>query len=454
MKQGQLEIHGRVHRVYLANLGLALMLSACTSSTSVDSSKSTPPAALASPADGQSSSPAVSKDPEPGTAAASDVVAEVQTPLPTRDLSQAKVPSNSDVTQMVSADFAKAGSTTDIVYADIRHLAQKQVGTQELDIYRFGLAKSLNSVSINPSIVKLSPIDPAETIFRIKLSDFTLNQGWKLIMGDKNAAANSTKIGGATVVKGDWLVYAVSRPEIYDPIMNIPASVAAFESQLHPDYSKAVYINATNSTVTFYGRVLQRIPLEVGGKPGGYYWRSYDVDGLPEQSAAFAAPQALRAATLPTLVAGEYFFSLPNGMQGYYVSGFAMQTRLDAQLFVATDFRRPQDKLTTCVGDNVKSCGLVLNGESCMTCHENGVNVPKTIQGTSGAGTAQDISALLAKDTKRFTDSLAEMGYGISSTEPINATLAAFRKRAGITDSRVQGGELEGVMPVGLMFKR
>jgi len=40
------------------------------------------------------------------------------------------------------------------------------------------------------------------------------------------------------------------------------------------------------------------------------------------------------------------------------------------------------------------------------------------------------------------------MGYGVSSIEPINATLAAFRKRTGLKDARVQGGELEGVSSV------
>ncbi|MCX6109600.1 MAG: hypothetical protein NTZ90_08380, partial [Proteobacteria bacterium] len=188
MKQGDIEILGRANTVYLATLGLVAVLSACNSSTSVDASKPTRPAALASSSDGPTSTPVAPPASDPVGAVPSAPVMVAPTILPARDLSQAKVPSASEVTQLVSADFAKAGSTGDVVYADIRHLAQKQVGTQELDVYRFGLAKSLNSVSINPMIVKLSPIDPAETIFRIKLSDFTLNQGWKLIMGDKNAA--------------------------------------------------------------------------------------------------------------------------------------------------------------------------------------------------------------------------------------------------------------------------
>lgn len=374
------------------------------------------------------------------------------TPAPARpDLSNAKVPSDSDAAKLVATDLASNDNTGAVIYVDIRHLVKAKNGTSDLEVYRFAIAKVLNSVSLNPKIVALSPVDPGETLFRVKLSDYTLGQGWQYVIGEKHAHANSTKWGSATVVKGDWLVYAISRPEVYDMIMNIPASVPAFEAQLKPDYSKAIYINAVDSTVTFFGRVLQRIPLEIGGKPGGYYWRSYDIDGLDEQLAAFAAPAALRFATLPTLVAGEYFFSLPNGLQGYYVSGFAMQTRLDAQLFVATDSRRPEDGLTTCVG-GVPNCGFVLNGESCMTCHENGINPPKTVQGTSGASRTA-IADFLTQDQKRFKGALAEMGYTIGG-EPIHATLTTFRQRTGTSDARVQGGEFEGVAVVGHMLKR
>ena len=440
----------------LTVIGTLLLCCACTQTSSKSDSKYSAQKALATEKDALTEG-AAAPGTEPGNTADAVVAAEATVGATTaaaggaaaapatRDLSQVKVPSDGEATQLVATDFAKAGAGGDVIYADIRHLAQNQTGSKDLEIYRFGLAKALNSVSLNPSIVKLKPIDPAETIFRIKLADFTLSKGWPLIMREKNAGTNSTKVDGATVVEGDWLVYAISRPEIYDPIMNIPGSVPNFESQLNPDYSKASYINITDSMVTFYGRVLQRIPLEIGGKPGGYYWRTYDFAGMPEQTTAFAAPQNMRFATIPRLVAGEFFFSLPNGMQGYYVSGFAFQTRLDAQLFIATDFRRPQDKLTTCVGDKIQSCGYVLNGESCMTCHGNGINMPKTIQGTSGVGSAAEITALLTKDQKRFTDAMAEMGYGVSAIEPINATLAAFRKRTGLKDARVQGGELEGV---------
>ncbi|MEN9835529.1 MAG: hypothetical protein RL011_1722, partial [Pseudomonadota bacterium] len=310
-----------------------------------------------------------------------------------RDLAQAKVPTDTEASELIRSDFTANGQSSDIIYVDIRHLAEQSAGTTELEAYRFGIAKTLNSISVAPSIIKLAPLDPGETIFRVRLSDYTLSTSWQMILADKGANSNVTKADGTTVVKGDWLVFAATRPEVYNSVMRIPGNVKGLEAEVGADYNKAVYVNAPASTVTFFGRVLQRIPIDVGGKAGGYYWRSYDPVGKAEESRGFSNPESIRFATLPTLWAGEYFFSLPNGLQGYSLSGFIFQTRLDAQLFAATDPRRPQDGLTQCAG-GAKNCGYVLNGESCMTCHAAGVNQPVKFLGVKGVATQKDAEDL------------------------------------------------------------
>ena len=431
-------------------LVFVLLQSACSASAS---NTGTAERALKSPQKSKVSSfdsetvseeAAAIKNPVTDTTLEENSLGIAATPRP--DLSGEKVPSDVEASDLITKDLGKSASSSGIVYVDIRHLAKNSVGTQDLDTFRFGLAKLLNSLSLNPKIVSLNPVDPAETIFRVNLADYTLVKGWRAIMNEKNARANSLQVGGATVVKGDWLVFAASRPEVYALVMNLSSTVQGFENQLKPDYNKAVYINAAESNVAFYGRVLQRIPLEIGGQAGGYYWRTYDVVGKGLESMGFANPQSLRYATVPALVAGEFFYSLPNGMQGYYVSGFAFQNRLDAQVFVATDHRRPQDGVTNCVIKNGKGCGFVLNGESCMTCHANGINNPGKIVGVSGAATADAVTGILAQDRQRFVDALKKMGYGdpVSMAEPINDTLEAFKSRTGNKDKRIQAGELEG----------
>ncbi len=375
-------------------------------------------------------------------------------PAPSRDLSLAKVPTDQEASDLIRSDFTANANSSDIVYVDIRHLAKQSVGTNDLKAYRFGIAKTLNSLSTAPSIVKLTAVDEAETIFRVKLSDYALSSGWSAILGDKRAKDNVSKTDGTTIVKGDWLVFAATRPEVYNNVMRIPGYVAGLEAELKPDYQKAVYINAPASTVTFFGRILQRIPIDVGGKPGGYYWRTYDPVGKPLESSGYNNPETLRFATLPVLWAGEYFFSLPNGLQGYSLSGFIMQTRLDAQLFAATDPRRSQDGLTTCTG-GAKNCGYVLNGESCMTCHASGINTPNKILGFKGAASEKDAADLFVQDRERFVSALNELGYSdYQGAEPILETITAFKKRTNSADKRVAAGELEGISFNSGIFKR
>ncbi|MBM4253585.1 MAG: hypothetical protein FJ146_16580 [Deltaproteobacteria bacterium] len=375
-------------------------------------------------------------------------------PAPTRDLSLAKLPTDSEAADIIRSDFNANNQSADIIYVDIRHLSQKDTGTNELEAYRYGIAKTLNSISVAPSVVKLAPLDSAETIFRVKLSDYTLASSWPIILRDKRAKANVSQNGGSTIVKGDWLVFAATRPEIYNSVMRIPGNVNGLEAEFGADYNKAVYINAPESTVTFNGRVMQRIPIDVGGKPGGYYWRTYDPVGRPLENLAFSNPEAMRFATLPTLYAGEYFFSLPNGLQGYSLSGFVFQTRLDAQLFAATDPRRPQDGLTTCAG-GAKNCGYVLNGESCMTCHASGVNQPIKFMGLKGIANEKAAQDLITQDRERFASALKEMGYtNYQGAEPILETITAFKNRTKDVDKRVQAGEFEGASNNRGMFQR
>jgi len=362
------------------------------------------------------------------------------------------VPDTAAISKLIAADFAAQGSKgNQIIYATIDHLAPDKIENPKLEIVRFGMTKTLNSVSMAPAIAKLPAIDPAKTVFRLNLADFNQAGALGAIKSAPYAQQNVTQVGGATVVKGDWLVYALTRPEVYDPLMKLPAIDTMLESTLRVDYNKAGYINAQSSDVVFNGRVLMRIPIELGGKPGGYYWRSYDFARTDVMQRAFKDPSFLRAATIPDLVAGEFFFSLPNGLQAYYLTGFGNQHRYDVpgpgglsiDPPVATDYRRPQDGLHPCVGGKA-SCGFVINGESCMTCHGDGVNIPKTPAGTNGISMV-DMTNLMNQDRARFAGAIKEMGFTTVTDEPIFATLSIFRNDRKIADKRSQGSEISGI---------
>lgn len=359
------------------------------------------------------------------------------------------VPDEDTIEQLITKDSA-LNSSPNVVYARLDHLAKKGVNSADLEVVRFGMTKVLNSISMAPSIVALKALDTEKTVFRINFADLKQNRAVNLLRSAELAESNVSQVGTATVVKGDWLVFALSRPETYDKILGLPPLVSFLESQLKVDTTKAVQVNTGKSEVVFKGRVLERIPIELGGKPGGYYWRSYDFvrDDIMQNS--FKDPSKLRSMEIPDLVAGEIFYSLPNGLQAYYLIGFGNQHRYDVPApgksidpGVATDFRRPQDGITHCVGGKSK-CGIVINGESCMTCHYDGIRLPTDPVGTNGT-TMDQMMNLIKQDRARFAQAISEMNFTQITVEPIYATLLIFKQDRGFADVREQAGETEAI---------
>ena len=362
----------------------------------------------------------------------------------------AAVPEPSAVEQLIATDAASHGGGS-VVYARIDHLSPDKSQSSELNMVRYGMVKVLNSVSTAPTIVRPVAIDPGKTVYRIDFNEFAQPGAVARLGGAPYAQENLSRIGSATVVKGDWLVYVLSRPEVYDYLLRLPQLGTMLDATLRVDYNQAKYVNTDRSDVTFNGRVLMRMPIENGGKPGGYYWRSYDFGRSDVQQRGFNDPRSLRTTSIPDLVAGEIIYSLPNGMQAYYLVGFGNQHRFDVpagsgigSLPVASDMRRPQDGLTHCVGGKA-ACGFVINGESCMSCHSAGVNAPTNPVGTTGA-TLAEMNEYIKQDRARFTGALSEMGFPEVSDEPILATCRLFLSDRGISDKRQQASEVPGLI--------
>ena len=351
---------------------------------------------------------------------------------------------------LIKTDAASNGGQN-VIYVTIDHLSKDGQQNDTMDVVRKGLVKVLNSVSMAPAIVNPQAIDAGKTVYRVNLADFQQAGALGRIKSAAYAQDNVSTVGSATVVKGDWLVFALSRPEVYDPMMKLPQLGKMLDAQLRVNYSNAKYINALHSEVAFNGRVLARVPIELGGKPGGYYWRTYDFVRADVQARAFSDPASVRTTQIPEFVAGEFFFSLPNGLQGYYLTGFGDQHRYDVPAFgaggispgVASDSRRPQDGLTRCVGGK-QPCGIVINGESCMTCHASGINSPTSVAGANNA-TVDEMTKLISQDRARFASALQEMGINPNAAEPIYGTLNTFRARSGVADKRVQASEVSGL---------
>ncbi|MGH7129333.1 MAG: transcriptional regulator, partial [Planctomycetaceae bacterium] len=151
----------------------------------------------------------------------------------------------------------------------------------------------------------------------------------------------------------------------------------------------------------------------------GYYWKSYDFGNSEGQANLFKNPlgpvvkddERFAAFTNHAFehAGGEMIFSLPNGLQGYYLSE-ADGDRIDAG---PTEIVR-----------DLKEIGgtpAVLNGLSCMHCHKHGtIRFEDTVrEGMALAGeprdkaerlfaTQEEWNRILDKDEARFMEALQQ----------------------------------------------
>ena len=79
-----------------------------------------------------------------------------------------------------------------------------------------------------------------------------------------------------------------------------------------------------------------------------------------------------------------------------------------------------------------------------MTCHGDGVNIPKNPAGTNGISMA-DMTNFMNQDRARFAGAIKEMGFTTVTDEPIFATLSIFRNDRKVVDKRSQGSEISGI---------
>lgn len=164
-----------------------------------------------------------------------------------------------------------------------------------------------------------------------------------------------TRSSGA-ILRLDWFLAQTSTEPMYSRFLGLPASRAELLRSLGIDGGSERDSERTRSAVVLrsivarHNRRLDRTPLA-----GGYLWQTVDVRAHGPGRFALEALDGLNAD------AGEIFWSLPNGLQGYFlVDGRGEQVDA-APAEIARDPRSP-------LGDPV-----VRSPRSCVGCHAEGV---------------------------------------------------------------------------------
>ncbi|HMO14699.1 MAG TPA: hypothetical protein PKD64_12660 [Pirellulaceae bacterium] len=281
-----------------------------------------------------------------------------------------------------------------IRYFSLMHLWNNVEGPdpitdEDLRMVRAAVSKMINSLSTRPRIVPPRVVEAEYgTLLAIDLRDY----GWTswhwnqllteypygLRIGGRDANRVYNYLGTRVpYLRADWFVFHASRPPLYHTLLNIPMNAKTLEEHLgvniYENFTKNTLMRAAfdgkSSGVSKQNRLVERHEPTRGTR---FYWKSYDM--LPEV-ASTAAGDFTRSPLGPIFEeyagrrqlaafehdGGEIIYSLPNGLQAYMLVD-GKDRRIDAgPLSVVQD---PNQHSNT---------PEIVNGISCMGCHDQGM---------------------------------------------------------------------------------
>ena len=334
------------------------------------------------------------------------------------------------------------------------------IDSKQMSLFRAAIVKTLNSLSWEPDVVTAEPIDEHQTVYRIDLRQlgWTAEQ-WDMITQHypyalKLRGGSATTIGKATsselpFVRADWFTFMVTQPPLYHLLLDIPDHLEELEKRLlgrrnsrleNIRNGKAVRAGFGDSGVSVNNRMIERHPASSGG-----YWISYDFGTNTGTANLFDFPLGPKGTWKDARLAalefdhdgGEVIFNLPNGFQAYGLFD-AKGNRIDVGP-------------TNIVHDDTMTGGAIINGVSCISCHDRGmkpenrrqlVSLDRIRSATSDNFRRFDedtrlqiqelypegkvIADLMKSDRQRFSKARQNAGIPETSDEPVRALFNQF----------------------------
>jgi tetratricopeptide (TPR) repeat protein len=346
-------------------------------------------------------------------------------------------------------------------YFTLTHLVNAGLSSDELQSFRHGLSKLINSLSWGKHVVVPQAIDPAKTILRIDLRDFGWNeQTWETLL-ERNpygiAMANAdakacVEASGCKLpyLRADWFVAVASRPPLYHDILQLPRTETDLLKLLRLDLAENIRqervarAGFNGSGVSRNNRLIER--HEAGNT---VYWKSYDFGNNTGKSNLFAHPLGPGDDDHSFVQdGGEIIFTLPNGLQAYFLIDGHGQRIDKGPTAIVSDPRRPDR--------------AVENGLSCISCHARGI-IEKADQVRAHVlknpsafprGAVETILALypprekmanlMRADAKRFQEAVVKTGAPLSATEPIAALAQRFESEMDLSLAAAEAGVTSG----------
>ena len=330
---------------------------------------------------------------------------------------------------------------------------------EQLETYRAAISKLLNSISRTGRIVVPQPVDAARTIYRVDLRDYGLTtRNWEDYVAriypyalrgiDGRSENDIEKATGsmAAHVRSDWFVFAASQPPLYHELLKLPSTEQELEKQQGLDTfanlraGRALRAGFRLSGVSQGNRLIERHEAK-----NGMYWKSYDFSPLVRTRGhdLFRSPLGPVGAQLTKNLdrefqhdGGEIIFTLPNGLHGY-------------MLFTAAG-KRIERGPTEIVQDRRRRDGAIINGVSCMACHDQGMKYARDEAIEKFIDEVGPV-ALKAGLDREETHAIQDL---YASTEKLNAVVQSDEAKYISALSQAIPGYKQAFDPVSKLFLR
>ena len=265
----------------------------------------------------------------------------------------------------------------------------KEAFKKRMAVYTGGFKKLLNSLSNQRELVLPKAVEGSDGLLvRVDLRDL----GWSvddyefLIKGyfygidpDSSNAPSLKPLAHETgtnlpVMRVDWFMANAAEPENYNRLMKLPTQIKDLEDDFKISVARNIEerrikragFNKGSSGVSDHNRMIERHDIATG-----YYWKSYDFAGDAGKQVLEKYPHGPKE--LEPLDGhleafqhdgGEMIFSLPNGLQGYYLSNAKGEQILEGPTTIVTHRKRP---------NGARHGVTIVNARSCFDCHANGI---------------------------------------------------------------------------------
>ena len=394
--------------------------------------------------------------------------------------------------RLMQADMAKQDDEDKPFtrYLTVTYASNAGLCGRPLQRQRYALFKGINSVSTDTVVHQPQAIDQDELIYRIDIRDFDWDReidledndvtdpanvdfrdGWEAIIGNESTAAYAVEYTGpqADDLKADAntlvpflpvnvFIQATQFGDLYytliggkNNLFDFERDVLGIDTIAEIAEDNLMRAGFENSGVSKQERVLNRFDSNLG--PGTSYWISFDFDGgngnggVGGVSNGFeinVANESIFSNPLDFAFAGgEAIFSLPNGLQAYYVAAANGQRLDQAPIGV--------------VIDPAQNNGLVTNGASCNSCHNAGMitftdTVRKYVEENKRDFDndtyesvmeqyvdAKTFQAAMDADSKMHVDALERAGVPATTPDSVARTYLDFQ--LGSIDINLAAGE-------------